>query len=61
VPRKGSKIQNKTSSHYRNFSSYLKDKPRVVRLLLKPPSSISHKTIRKTAHLGKRARKKTTK
>jgi hypothetical protein len=61
APHKGSKIQNKTSDHYFKIRNYLRHKPKIARLLLIPPSLFSHKTVRKTAYLGKKARHKTPK
>jgi hypothetical protein len=54
APRKGSGIQRYAG----RLLKKLNRKPKAAQIILGPPSVLSHKTVHKSAHMGKRARKK---
>jgi hypothetical protein len=60
-PHKGTLIQSTTTKLRKKIASYANQKSRPVKWLIGPPSHISHKTIHKSAHAGKKTKKRVNK
>jgi hypothetical protein len=57
-PRRGTKIQDKSLSYLQALLKKLRTKPSMAQAIVGKPSMLSHKSIHKSASLGKKVRAK---